>query len=107
MAFYEPKDLIIDNCYKLTEFVENQKISAGEYLLVSVEDESQKMSFPILGFSKAKNRKADVFLKEAHAQFDSPTWRHAFRHDNRWDIYCPAGAITWNHSYVIISDACG
>lgn len=101
MSFYEPKDLSAGDRYKLTEIVEGTKVSAGDYFLVSI-DESEKKRFPAIGFSKVKNGKAEIFLIEAHAQFGSSTWRRAFRHDNHWEIYFPAGGITWNFSYVIV-----
>lgn len=108
MSFYEPKDLCIGTLYKLTEIVEGIKVSAGDHFLVSM-DMSSKMMYPVLGFSKINHNKgskaAEVFLIEAHAQFGSPTWRRAFRRDNYWEVYWPAGGRTWNHSRVVVEKA--
>jgi hypothetical protein len=56
----------------------------------------------VLGFSKVKDGKSNVFLIEAHAQFGDDTWRRALKHDGKWEIYWPAGGDTWNHSCVIV-----
>jgi hypothetical protein len=98
-SFFKPEDLCIGNSYKLTEFVEDKEVSSGDYFLVSVMP-SKKERYPTLGFSTSQSREADVFLVQAHAQFGDPTWRRAFMQGNRWEVYCPAGARTWNHSWV-------
>ena len=103
MAVYQKKDLCIGNRYKLAEFIEGNEVSSGNYFLVSFND-SGKEDYPILGFSKSKDGKVTVFLKEGHAQFGDPTWRRAFKNGSTWDIYeGPVGSITWNFSYVKVS----
>ena len=99
MPFYEPKDFRIDELYKLTETVEGKEVSSGNYFLVSV-DESPRERFPIPGFSSAQGGEATVFLVQAHAQFGGNTWRRAFKVNNCWEIYWPAGGRTWNYSWV-------
>jgi hypothetical protein len=103
MSFYDPKDLVVGNLYRLTEFVEGKEVSSGDYFLVSTE-EYQGGRFPALGFGKVQTRKADLFLTEAHAQFGDNIWRHSFNQQGKWLVYSPAGAMTWNHSYVTVED---
>jgi hypothetical protein len=98
-SFFEPQELCIGNSYKLTEFVEEKEVSSGGYFLISITP-SKREGFPTLGFSTSPNRGAEVFLIEAHAQFGNRTWRRAFMQGNRWEVYWPAGAGTWNHSWV-------
>ena len=103
MSFYEPEKLCIGKRYKLTETVENQEVSSGNYFLVSVESCRTENS-PVLGFSKSHKSKAEVFLVEAHAQFGDNAWRRAFGQSNHWEIYWPAGGIGWNQSSVRVED---
>lgn len=103
MSFLYPKDLILNNLYKLTEFVENKEISTGRYYLVSINSQSRDFNYPVLGFSITKSGKPSVFLMEAHPQFADPTWRRAFGNGKSWQAYWPIGASTWNHSWVTIT----
>lgn len=104
MSFLDPKakDLVVGKQYRLTEIVEDQTVSSGNYYLHSVEQIPENV-YPILGFLKSTTqKKPDVFLIQAHAQFGSPTWRRAFRVDGQWELYWPAGGRTWNWSFVRI-----
>lgn len=105
MSFFEPKDLCVGELYRLREFVDQKEVVASgnpNYFLVLMEENRRDLRFPILGFHHVKECKAEVLLVQAHAQFGSPTWRRAFRREKGLEIYCPIGAMTWNHSWVEI-----
>ncbi|OGZ44002.1 MAG: hypothetical protein A3J55_01050 [Candidatus Ryanbacteria bacterium RIFCSPHIGHO2_02_FULL_45_17b] len=102
MSFIEPKDFVVGEQYKLTEFVENQLVSSGYYYLHSIEPIPKSLN-PALGFVKnGLVEKSDVCLVEAHAQFGGPCWRRAFKVDGQWELYWPAGGRTWGWSCVVV-----
>lgn len=105
MSFFEPKDLCIGELYRLTEFVDGKEVVATgnpNYFLVLMEENRRDPRFPILGFHRVKEYKAEVLLVQAHAQFGSPTWRRAFRKGKGLEVYWPLGTMTWNHSWVVV-----
>ncbi len=107
MSFCEPKDLLIGERYKLTEFIEGIQVGSDYYFLISLENNQKNTRYPIPGFSRVNDAvEPSVFLKEAHAQFGDPTWRHAHKCIRGWDIYDgPIGSRTWNHSLVEVEKA--
>jgi hypothetical protein len=107
MSFFKPEDLVLTKPYKLTEFVDGQKISGGNnsYTLMEKDTEARPGSkYPVLRFRQGNHPDGDVFLTEAHAQFGDPTWRRTFSDGNRLTVYHPIGAQTWINSRVEIEE---
>ena len=107
MSFYSVQQLVPGKTYKLTEFIQQKEISYGYFALIGIEG-GPHYKLALLCFCNAitynSNSKAEVFLKEAHAQFGDPTWRRVFIH-NKWTRYQPLGSQTWVWSWVEIKDA--
>lgn len=101
MPFFRPENFCVGESYRLTEVIESREVSSGKYFLVQVGS-IPKATFPALGFAKTKNSRVEIFLVEAHAQFGDHTWRRAFKRGELWEVYSPAGATTWNRSYVLV-----
>lgn len=101
MPFCGSEDLVLGEAYTLTEYIENIEVGKDKYFLISLEYDSGN-EYPIPGFSRVPDAKRpSVFLKEAHAQFGDPTWRHAHKCKNGFAVYeGPVGSHTWNHSWV-------
>ena len=104
MPFCGPKDLVIGESYKLTEFISGIEVGKDKYFLISLEPDPNYPDsiYPIPGFSRVIDaREPAVFLKQAYPQFGDPTWRHAHKCLRGFSIYeGPIGRRTWNQSWV-------
>ncbi len=113
------KDLCLGDLYKLTEFVEGQEVSTGDFFLVSLENCSEEIPsmdysseepketvetiyYPVLGFTKIKTDPAHIFLREGQVAWGDRAWRRTFHVNNYWEMYWPAGGKTWYFSSVKI-----
>ncbi|TSC62315.1 MAG: hypothetical protein G01um101448_283 [Parcubacteria group bacterium Gr01-1014_48] len=99
MSFFRPEDLCVGERYRLTEVIEGREVSFGEYVLVYIEI-VPKMNPPVLGFARAKDSGAQIFLVK---MYGDSTWRRAFKQSQGlWEVYSPIGAVFWNRSYVLV-----